>query len=313
MELHQIRYFLAVAEKLNFSRAAEQCGVSQPSLTRAIKRLEDELGGPLVRRERTKTHLTELGQKIKPRLQQALSLTEIARKEADSFKRMSTASLSVGVMCTIGPSQMIPLANHITNQIPQLKVTLQTSSGKEIVDLLLSGEIDVAIVGLPNYPDEVTVQELYRERYKIAFPATHRFAEMETVSFEDIEGEKYLNRLNCEYKINFLASLRDCNPAKLQLLEGYLKSLDVRHESEQEDWIQAMIVAGMGCAIIPEFMSLSTELQMRPLVDPEIWRIVGLATVRGRPHTPAVHVFSELCRNMNWGSRSNQPADVIKE
>ncbi|MEO0912383.1 MAG: LysR family transcriptional regulator, partial [Pseudomonadota bacterium] len=81
MELHQLRYFLAVAETLNFTRAAEECGVSQPSLTRAIQKLEAEMGGPLFRREGRRTHLTELGRTVFPRFQQAVSLTELARTE----------------------------------------------------------------------------------------------------------------------------------------------------------------------------------------------------------------------------------------
>ena len=106
MELHQIRYFLALAQELNFTRAAERCGVSQPSLTRAIKRLEEELGAQLVRRERNRTHLTEIGQRIRPRLEQALSLTEIARDEASNFSSLESASLNArrNVHDRTGPS-----------------------------------------------------------------------------------------------------------------------------------------------------------------------------------------------------------------
>lgn len=310
MELQQIRYFLALAEDLNFSRAAERCGVSQPSLTRAIKRLEDELGGQLVRRERSRTHLTELGRKIKPRLEQALSLTEVARSEADEFARMNTATLSLGVMCTVGPGRLISLVDHLGSQFPHLTLTLRTSSGREVIDWLLAGEIDVGIVGMPDYPDEIAVHDLYQERYMIAFPRNHRFAQMDAVSLQEMKGERYLHRLNCEYLDFFHSELGDYEASLFTKLKTSLKSMEVQHGSEHEDWIQAMIVAGMGCAILPQYMSLYPELQMRPLVEPEIWRTIGLATVRGRQHTPTVGLFSELCREMNWGSEAIDPNDA---
>ena len=85
--MHQIRYFLAVCETLNFTRAAEACHVSQPSLTRAIKGLEDELGGPLFRRERNNTHLTGLGEMMRPHLSQVLIETDAAKERAKSFSK----------------------------------------------------------------------------------------------------------------------------------------------------------------------------------------------------------------------------------
>jgi len=290
MELHQIRYFLALAEVLNFTRAAEKCGVSQPSLTRAIKSLEKELGGQLVRRERNRTHLTELGRMVKPRLEQALSLTELARAEAIDFAAMSTASLTLGVMCTIGPSRLISLIEHLATRVPHLELKLREASGRQVVDLLLAGEIDVALLGMPEYPDEIVVHGLYEERYVIAFPPNHRFAQMNEVRLKDLDGERYLSRLNCEYLEFFNQGFGDLECR-----------LDVRYESEHEDWIQAMIIAGMGCAVMPEYMSLYPDLQKRPLIDPPIWRTIAVATVRGRRHTPTVGLFTRLCQQMHWG------------
>lgn len=292
MELHQIRYFLALCEELHFTRAAEKCGVSQPSLTRAIKSLEEELGGQLVRRERGRTHLTELGRMIKPRLEQALSLTEIARTEANDFSQMSTATLTLGVMCTIGPSQLISLIDHLATRVPQLELKLREASGRQLMDSLLAGDLDVALLGMPEYPDEIGVQELYSERYMIAIPPKHRFARMDEVPLKELEGERYLSRLNCEYLEFFNDAFGE-----------FECPLDVRYESEHEDWIQAMIIAGMGCAVLPDYMSLYPDLQKRPLVEPEIWRTIGVATVRGRPHTPIVGLFTRLCQQMNWGDR----------
>ena len=92
MELHQIRYFLALCEELNFTRAAERCGVAQSSLTRAIKALEIELGGALFHRERANTRLSRLGEKVRPLLEQAYRPVEAAHRQADDFVRLHRES-----------------------------------------------------------------------------------------------------------------------------------------------------------------------------------------------------------------------------
>ena len=290
MELQQLRYFVALSETLNFTLAAEKCGISQPALTRAIKSLEDELGVQLIRRERRRTHLTSIGTRIKSRFEQAISLAELAKQEAIDFSKMENTALSIGVMCTIGPNQLISLVTMLTSKAPDLQLKLHVKSGRELSEMLLAGDIDTAILGLPDYPGEFLTRPLYRERYAIAFPKGHRFANLSNVPLKKLHGEKYLSRINCEY---------------LQHLESKLFEfdidLDIRHESEHEDWVQAMIIAGMGCACLPEHMALFPELQTRPLVDPEIYRTISIATVRGRPHTPTVDTFSQVCCSMEWG------------
>ena len=124
MEMHQVRYFLAVCETLNFTRAAERCHVSQPALTRAVKKLEEELGGPLFRRERNHTHLTDLGRMMKPHLEQSLASTMTALATAQDFQSLEKAPLNLGVMCTIGPSRLIGLMSKIRRDLPGIELTL---------------------------------------------------------------------------------------------------------------------------------------------------------------------------------------------
>src|ERR671929_250176 len=107
MEMHQIRYFLAVCDELNFTRAAEKCHVAQPSLTRAVKLLEEELGGPLFHRERANTHLSELGRMVKPYLAQVYASAEQAKRQALDFTKLKKTTLKLGVMCTIQPDELL--------------------------------------------------------------------------------------------------------------------------------------------------------------------------------------------------------------
>lgn len=108
MEMHQVRYFLAVARVLNFTRAAEECHVAQPSLTRAIKQLEDELGGALFRRERNFTHLTEFGQRMRPLLQQCFDSATAAKSLATSLRSGVVAPLPIGISQALNLGILVP-------------------------------------------------------------------------------------------------------------------------------------------------------------------------------------------------------------
>jgi DNA-binding transcriptional LysR family regulator len=113
MEMHQIRYFLACAKSSTFTKAAERCNVAQPSLTRAIKFVEDEFGGELVHRERANTHLTELGRMMRPHLADVYESAQLARSEAGKLKRARRITLKFGVMCTIAPAPLVLLVENL--------------------------------------------------------------------------------------------------------------------------------------------------------------------------------------------------------
>src|SRR6266487_2742508 len=124
MEMHQVRYFLAVADELNFTRAATKCNVSQPSLTRAIKLLEGELGGPLFHRERANTHLSELGRTVQPHLAQIYEEQQAAKQLARDFTKLRRTTLKLGVMCTVAPTQLIELVSSIQSRHPGVELAI---------------------------------------------------------------------------------------------------------------------------------------------------------------------------------------------
>lgn len=290
MELHQIRYFLAVCDAMNFTRAAERCHVSQPSLTRAIKNLEDELGGALFRRERRLTHMTDLGRLMRPHLQQVYSSTLAAKEEAEKFGTLEKAPLRIGIMCTISPARLVRLIALVEERIPNLELFLREDKGSVLVDEMMAGEMDAAILGLPNLPDRLDATELYSERYVVAFPPGHRFEQLNAVRMSEMTGENYLQRINCEFSEYFAT----CG------VERPFTNLNIRYRSEREEWIQAMILAGLGCAFMPEYMPLFPGLSTRILTDPEVKRNISLVTVAGRQFTPATRMFVQLVRAYDW-------------
>jgi LysR family hydrogen peroxide-inducible transcriptional activator len=285
MEMHQVRYFLALSETLNFTRAAERCNVAQPSLTAAIKKLETELGGPLFRRERQRSHLTDLGRIVKPHLERIHASSEVAREEATAFWDRDKAPLRLGVMCTIGPDRTVDLFARLRSEIPSLDVELKEAPGSALVEHLMDGDLDIALIGRPEYPDRLDAKSLYTEKYVVAFPQGHRFEALSEVPLKELELENYLARVNCEHP-RFLDSLN--------ISANFVANAKFR--SEREDWVQAMIAAGMGVAVVPEFMPSNSGIGTRLLVEPEVSRTISLVTVSGRRFSPTIKTLVRLAR-----------------
>ena len=149
MEMHQVRYFLAVADELNFTRAAERCHVAQPSLTRAIKLLEEELGGPLFHRERANTHLSELGRMVKPYLDHVYDQMQEAKRQALEFTKLKKTTLKLGVMCTIPPNQLVDLVCGLQTRNPGIELELKDAGAADLEQKLLGGDLEVAIYCRP--------------------------------------------------------------------------------------------------------------------------------------------------------------------
>lgn len=290
MELHQIRYFLTLCETLNFTRAAEQCRVGQPSLTRAIKKLEEELGGALLRRERKQTHLTGLGHALYDQLKSIHETAEGVRLEARAFLCADRMPLKLGIMCTIGCNRMTDFFLELRRTIPSLNLILVEGSCEDLVRQLTKGHLDIALIAQPKYPDCLESRLLYRETYLVAFPRGHRFEAMETVPIDELSGEDYVLRLHCEFPAYF----RALGVPKFRV------PLNIRYRTSREDWLQAMVLAGLGCAVMPEFLPILPGLTTRVLVEPKIQREVHLVTVSGRPLSSATQALARLAYDYAW-------------
>lgn len=291
MELHQIRYFLAVCETLNFTRAADKCHVTQPALSRAIQKLEEEMGGQLLRRERSLTHLTELGRLLKPHLEQVLAEAETAKTRAKGFLKLTDAPLKLGIMCTIGPLRCIGFLTEFRNRHPGITLSLKEAVPPALRQMLIEGELDVALLAQEQpFDDRFEAVRLYDERFMVAMPSGHRLANRPAIRMSDLSGEAYLSRVNCEFW-DYLANLSDKQGAK---------NFKTVYQSEREDWIQTMIAAGMGVSFTPEFTTIIGGVVMRPITDPEVVRCISLVYMAGRRFTPAVATFVKAVRAFQW-------------
>jgi LysR family transcriptional regulator, hydrogen peroxide-inducible genes activator len=290
MEMHEIRYFLAVCETLNFTRAAERCNVTQPALTRAIQKMEDELGGLLFRRERSRTHLTDLGRIIRPQLEEVARRSEAVKAAARDFLKLDNAPLKLGVMCTIGPMRFMSFLAKFRSEHPGIELTLTEGVPEQLGKMLLGGDLDLAVMAQPElFNERLDLRLLYREPFVIAFPPGHRFAQMNAVPIAEVSGENYLLRVNCEYK-DFIGDI----------CQSYGFTTHKVYRSEREDWIQAMVLAGMGVCFLPAYSPVIQGLQTRMVVDPEVTRDVSLASIAGRRFSPAVASFVRAIEAYRW-------------
>ena len=201
MEMHQVRYFLAVAEDLNFTRAAERCNVAQPSLSRAVKLLEEELGGPLFHRERSQTHLSELGHMVRPHLELVFKEQQATKELARSFTSLKKTRLKLGVMCTIAPVQVTELLGTVIARYPGIDLEISDRSGLQLQEELLNGELEVAIYCVQDVPldERLHFMPLFREQMVIVLHPQHKLASQNAVRPTDLHGDRYLKRVNCEF------------------------------------------------------------------------------------------------------------------
>lgn len=301
MEFHEIRYFLAVCQTLNFTRAAELCSVTQPALTRAIQKIEGELGGLLFSRERGNTHLTELGRLMQPHLEEIMARTRAAKDQAQRFLSLESAHLRLGVMCTIGPLRFVGFLNRFRADHPGIELTLSEAVPDRLSEALLQGELDVAVMAsAEGFDERLRAEPLYPERFAVACSVGHPFARRNTVTMKDMDGQTYLQRINCEYR----DVLREqCEACGAKIVRSY--------RSEREDWIQTMVAAGMGVCFLPEFSATHPGVVTRPVQDPEVKREVCLVTVAGRRWAPPLASFVQAIKRYRWSAAEAMPGPSL--
>ena len=209
MEMHQVRYFLAAARRLNFTKAAEELRVAQPSLTRAIQKLEAELGGLLFRRERSNTHLTDLGRMMLPHLQASFTAAETAKNHARRLKKHDMGSLALGICMGSESNALTKLLLGLIRELASLDVSVEVAEAEIIERRLLAGEFDAAILA-PVEPthERFNLRLIHTDELVVVFAADHRFSKYQSLELEALDGEPLVARFGCRVE-EALAGLMD--------------------------------------------------------------------------------------------------------
>ncbi len=290
MEMHQVRYFLAAAKALSFTRAAEDCHISQPALTTAIKKLEAQLGGPLFHRDGRRVRLTEFGRRMQPHLNQILQQAKAAEGIAKDFRLLNQVPVRLGVMSSIGPMRIAGLLAAFEQQSPGVEVAVRDGAPEALAAQLDADELDLAMLNpLDGLGDNYRTEPLYTERYVVLVPPEHPLCERNALALHDLSEQPYVDRLSCEMREMVMGMCRDMDV-----------KLYARFRSEREDWVQAMVMANIGFAFMPEYSVTHPDSVRRPLVDPKVERTISLVTVPGRRHSPAVAAFIRSIRTYRW-------------
>jgi DNA-binding transcriptional LysR family regulator len=288
--MHHIRYFLAVSETLNLTRAAERCNVAQPALTRAIKALEGELGGELFRRERALSHLTELGQRMLPMLRQCHETALTAKMVAASIRTGEAAPLSVAISHTVALSHFTPMLRELSRAFPGLQLKLRRGSGNEIAKLLKSGTAELAIAGpLDETWSRLDELPLFEEPFGLVVSRTHRLAGKNEAEFKDLAAENLLINTGCEMAEELKARLE---------ANGILDT--AAHQVATQDDLLAFLKADLGIAIVPIGAIEVDGICRIPLKQLNLVRKVSAYTVAGRHRAIACATLFNMLRAADW-------------
>ncbi len=292
MEMHQVRYFLAVSRTLNFTRAAEECHVAQPSLTRAIKQLEEELGAELFRRERNLSHLTEFGQRMLPLLQQCYDSAASAKALASSLKTGDVSPLSIALSTAVDLAFIVPDLTELMRAFKGLELRFLRGSREQVVELLKKGDAELAIAGpLRENWERLDAWPLFTERLCLAVSVEHPLAKHDSVNPKDLAEERLLLRTYCEVCSDF---------------EDFLKSRQlhmlVSHKMVSEPDLLTMIAANLGVGMLPESTPKPDRIKLVAVEGLDIKRTVYLYGVAGRQRSSAASALVRLLRAGDWSA-----------
>ncbi len=287
MELHQLRYFCAVAETGSFSRAAEHSHVSQPSLSQQILKLEAELGARLFDRLGRSVRLTEVGKAFLPRALSVLRELEAARGDVVESKESVSGQVAVGVIPTVAPYFLPPVLAAFAKLFPKSTVTVVEEITPVLLQRLRAGSIDIAILALPVRGHEFEALPLITEPLFAALPRNHRLSRNKTVALRELRKEPFLllRDGHC-FRENAIAA---CDRARV--------SPQVVFESGQFSSLLGLVGAGVGVSLVPA-MAVDRRSQVRfvRISDPTATRTIGALTLRGRSLSRAHHAFLSSLR-----------------
>ena len=287
MEMNQVRYFLAVCEHRNFTHAASASNVSQPSLTAAIKKLEDEMGGALFIRDRAGCRLTPLGKLIFPRLKRLQTEAREAKAEAVRHTRLERVPISIGLGETIGLNKISEAVERFRARVPQAEIELIVAPPEDLLNGLREGDFDVAITADDVSPELYSIDTLYREAYHVVVAKGHPLSRLDAITLETLAETVMLDRPNCEMRDTLHGQCAD---------RGHV--LYAAYRSNRVDWLLGLARQGSGAVILPETaIPVETGLVARPIEDIEIARDVVALRYRHQPsRSETVELVREFSR-----------------
>jgi len=286
MTLTELRYIVALAREKHFGRAAEKCFVAQPTLSVAVKKLEDELGVILFERGQSEVSVTPAGAPIIKQAEKVIAEAGRIRELADTAGDPLAGPLRIGAIYTIGPYLLPKLVPLLRERAPKMPLIIQENFTARLIEALKNGELDVAVLALPVAEPGLVAQAVYDEAFRVLVPAQHPWTKLKQVDAARLVEEPLLmlGRGNC-FRDQVLDLCGLAGAGGPQVLEG--SSLEtIRH----------MVASGVGITVMPasavdELPKNDALLRVRPFTDPTPTRRVGLVWRASFPRFQAIDLL----------------------
>jgi DNA-binding transcriptional LysR family regulator len=290
--MQQIRYFLALASSLNFTRAAEECHVSQPALTRAIQALEAELGGPLIRREGRLSHLTELGQRMQPLMQRCYDSALTAKSIARAVTKNEVAPLALGVSHSVNLEIFMAPIAELFRSFSGAQLRIAHGAGADVLKRLKEGGAELALAGpVEDAWERLDRWPLFTEGFELAMSLSHPLAKENEIDLAKLDGTPLFAQAGCE-----------CRRA----IEGWFEERGAAyvaaHEVDTQHDTNALLTASSGVALVPESATQSAALRRAKLDGLSVTRTIYLYAVSGRQRSPSASAFVNLLRSADYSA-----------
>jgi len=300
MTLTELRYIVAVARERHFGRAAKSCHVSQPTLSVAIKKLEDELGISIFERGSNEISLSPVGERVVQQAQQALEAADNVKLVALHGRNQLAGPLRIGAIYTIGPYLYPELIPRLRKAAPEMPLIVEENYTSVLTEKLKRGELDVIVIALPFNEHGIVSQALYDEPFVILLPSSHPLTARKTITSPQLEGENVLllGKGHC-FRDHVLEACPACVPKP-----GLVGDLAHTIEGSSLETIRHMVVSGLGITVLPctaaGAHSYSQRLlSIRRFSQPVPVRTVALAWRVSFPRPKVIDVINKTIRDCN--------------
>ena len=295
MTLTEFRYIVAVARERHFGRAAQACHVSQPTLSVAVRKLEDELGVTLFERGRREIGVTPVGRRIVDQARRVLAETDALGRMAEQAQDPLSGPLRVGAIHTIGPYLFPHLIPLLHERAPSMPLVVEEDFTAPLAERLRNAELDAIIVALPFEQPAVETRALYDEPFRVVLPARHPWATREAIGSDELAREQVLllGAGHC-FRDQVLTACPDCG-SHLEAPGG-----DGQLEGSSLETIRHMVATGMGITVLPctatDAAYAPSMLAVRPFREPVPRRRVALAWRESFPRPQALRTLEAAIR-----------------
>jgi LysR family hydrogen peroxide-inducible transcriptional activator len=289
VEIHQLRYFVSVAEIGSFTRAAQACYVAQPSLSQQIRKLEEELGQALFERLGRRVRLTAAGHILYERAAVILSALAETQDALRDPTRLREGEIQIAAIPTVAPYLLPRLIRAFTRKFRRAEVTVHEDFTAEIVGHCATGEVDLGIVALPIEDARLTVEPLFSEDLLVAIPPKHALSRKRRITLEELTRERFvlLSEIHClGVQVVRFCERQGCTPA-------------VTCRSAQLLTVQELVGLGQGVSLVPEMAARadrSHKIVYRKLGGTKASRTLAMVWNKRRYQSPLVTGLIETIR-----------------